>query len=229
MFDAKELFESAWQGELEQRKRHSPSYGLNDYTVTGRAPAAYGGKRGLAWWQAYGPKFVQDYADWRKRTMWDIWITPDGEPAIELGMCPELPNGIPVQMHLDRVFVPVSAGVILDIKTGRQPETPEQLGLYATGIELRYGKEHRPSWGCFWVGETGRESEFFNLDKYTPEYFARMYDQVVAGINAKCFLPQPANACGRWCGVSHFCSAVNGPLAEEVDPLVVSRPSHQVP
>lgn len=220
MYNAKELFDAAWEGELLERKKHSPSYQLSEYTITGRAPAAYGGKRGVEWWKAYGPKFVQDYADWRNTTRWDIWHTPHAEPAIELVLCPILPNGMPVKMFIDRVLVPVSVPVIVDIKTGRRPETAEQLGLYATGIELTYGKEHRPSWGCFWMGDTGKETDFYNLDQYTPEYFARMYEQAAAGINAGCFLPQPANNCKAWCGTSQYCAAVSGPQAVTFDPLL---------
>lgn len=224
MYSATELFTNAWEGELLERKKHSPSYELKDYTVTGRAPAAYGGKRGIEWWLAHGPKMVEDYANWRKETRWEVWHTPLGEPAIELSMKPTLPNGVPVQMHLDRVFVPVSAPIILDLKTGRTPETPEQLGLYATGIELTYGKEYRPTWGTFWTADAGKHGELYLLDKYTPDYFARMYDQAIAGINAGAFLPQPMNNCKAWCGVSQFCGAVDGPLAHKFDPLLTGAP-----
>lgn len=60
---------------------------------------------GVAEWWKLGPQLVQSYIDWRERSPWEIWTTPEGEPAIELDVSGVLP-GCPVEIkaYLDRVF-----------------------------------------------------------------------------------------------------------------------------
>jgi hypothetical protein len=47
---------------------------------------------------------------------------------------------------------------------------------------------------------------------YDPDYFTEDFEQAIAGINAGCFLAQPANNCKSWCGVAQYCKAVGGSL-----------------
>lgn len=208
---AQELFQHAWDEEIEKRKEQSPSYDVSEYVATGRASAAYGGKRGVQWWLDNGPGMVQAWIDWRLQHQdWAIWETPEGLPAIELKLTITLPNGFPVLMFLDRVMVtPAGQMVVLDIKTGRTPETAEQLGLYALGIEQTYGEMFRPDWGYFWTPDKGHSSPQA-LGMYTADYFDDIATQTAAGINAGVFLAKPQNGCVRWCGVSRFCAAVGG-------------------
>ena len=221
MVDTKALFDAAWAEEVENRRKQSPSFNLADYTVTGRASAQYGGKRNADWWADNGPKLVQNWIDWRLKTRWALWETPEGNPGIELELNINLPGDIPVKMFIDRVFVtPVGELAIVDLKTGRSPETPEQLGLYATGIELTWGQQYRPTWGFWWDANKGEHSQPMDLTMFTPSYFAALYRQAIAGINAQAFLPQPANNCKAWCGVAEYCAAVKGPKAAGVDPLL---------
>lgn len=222
MIDTKALFAEAWAEEVANRKAQSPSFDVADYTVTGRAAAKYGGKRNLEWWMDNGPGLVDAWVEWRKRTRWALWETPEGSPGIELQLNINLPGDIPVKMFLDRVFV-TSTGeiVVVDIKTGRTPETPEQLGLYATGIELTWGSACRPAWGYWWDANKGEHSKPMDLSKYTPAFFQQMYLGAISGINAGCFLPSPANNCGNWCGVAEFCHSVGGAKARGVDSLAV--------
>jgi len=193
---------------VEKNKEWSPSFEVGDYTVTGRATAAYGGKQNLQWWMDNGPGMVQNWIDWREKNGWDIWETPEGAPAIELELNIVLPNDIPVKMFLDRVMVtPTGQITVVDIKSGRTPETGEQLGLYATAMELAFGAMFRPAWGYFWDARKGEHSSPIPLDSYTPEYFAEVYAEAVRGINAGCFLAKPANNCFNWCGVRDACPA----------------------
>lgn len=221
MLDTRALFLSAWTEELEKRLKESPSFTTDQFTVTGKASAQYGGKRGLSWWEDHGPSLVDNWVEWRKSTRWPLWETPDGAPGIELELNVTLPGDIPVKMFLDRVFVLPSGAIgVVDLKTGRLPETPEQLGLYATGMELTYGIAHRPHFGYWWDANKGVHVGPFDLDMYTPNYFSVMYREAVSGINAGSFLPKPANACGRWCGVARACAAVGGAEAHKYDPLL---------
>lgn len=206
--DPKDMFEVAWEQEVRKRKEQSPSFNLEDYTVTGKAAAKYGGKRGIEWWMDNGPAMVQRWIDWRENG-WEIWETPEGRLAIETEIKFVLPNGTTILLFIDRIMVtPAGQLVVVDIKTGaRTPDVPEQLGLYSVGIAAQWGEQYAPSWGYWWDANKGTHSQPLALGHYTADYFASVYDEAVAGINAGSFLARPANACFNWCGVSHLCPA----------------------
>lgn len=217
-FDATAIFQAGWDQALAERKKHSPSFSPDEYTATGRASAAYGGKQNLAWWADNGPGMVQSYADWRLATRWEI-PEIDGQPAVELKLEFNLPGvETPIKGFIDRVFVtPTGEPVVFDIKSGaRLPETPEQLGLYKVGMGIQHGIW--PDFGYFWSPSKGL-SQPMVLDRYTPEFFSMMFEQAAAGINAGAFLPQPANNCKSWCGVARYCAATGGEKAKGNDPL----------
>ncbi|MGZ6788357.1 MAG: RecB family exonuclease [Mycobacteriaceae bacterium] len=208
--DPEVVFRDCWEQEIEKRVEQSPSYRYpDDFIATGRASAEHGGKRGVSWWMEQGPIMVQRWIDWRAQTGWHIWETPTGLPAVEVELNITIGDDIPVLMFIDRIMV-TTAGepVILDIKTGRTPETPEQLGLYRVGVQKIFDIDIR--WGYFWDAQKGTHSAPLDLSMYTEAYFADVYEQAVAGINAGCFLAKPANGCRNWCGVAKFCSAVGG-------------------
>jgi hypothetical protein len=212
-------FNKAWDEEIEKRKQQSPSFDVSDYTATGRASAKYGGKRNELWWRENGPQMVQDYIDWREAH--PNWSIPEigGKPAIELELRFTLPGmDMQVLAFVDRVFAtPTGEFGVFDLKTGRTPETPEQLGLYRVGLGLCF--DIWPEWGWFWSPGGKGHGQPLDLTMYTPEYFSALFQQAIAGINAGAFLPQPANNCKAWCGVSRFCMSVNGPEAKGHDPL----------
>ena len=220
MTDLTTRFAEAWEQEIAKREAESPSFTRDQFVATGRASAAHGGKRTESYWLEEGPKMVQRWLDWREANPWQVWTLPDtGEAAIELDAAFTLPGDIYVKAYIDRVFVtPAGELVILDIKTGREPETAEQLGLYACAIEARWGV--RPTWGFFWDGQKGTHSAPMLLDQYTPEYLANVFMDAVRGINAGSFIARPANNCKAWCGVARFCAAVGGSEAEAHDPAL---------
>lgn len=217
--NVQEKFKECWGAEIRDRQERSPSFSPDEYTATGRASAKYGGRRNADWWLDNGPQMVQDYIDWRKAH--PDWSIPNigGKPAVELELNFTLPGlGMMVKAFIDRVFVtPTGEFGVLDIKTGRTPETPEQLGLYRVGLGVVH--DVWPSWGWFWSPGGKGHSQPLDLTMYTPEYFAEQFNQAIAGINAGCFLATPANNCKQWCGLSRYCAAVGGPLAKGVDPL----------
>jgi len=203
-----ELFQQGWTDGVAERREWSPSFALEDYVITGRASAEYGGKQNVKWWMDNGPGMVQNWIDWRAANQWAIWETPEGQPAIELELNIVLPGDIPVKMFLDRVMVtPAGQLCVVDIKSGRTPDTAEQLGLYATALELTYGPMYRPMWGYFWDARKGQHSSPHLLDSYTADYFGEVYAEAIAGMNAGCFLAKPANNCFSWCGVKDSCPA----------------------
>ena len=210
-FSVEEIFLQCWNDQVAERKEQSPSYELEDYIITGKAAAKYDGKRNVDWWLDNGPLMVQRWLDWREDHSWRTWETPEGVPAVEIEIRIELPTVGPVLMYLDRVMVtPVGQITVVDIKTGRLPETAEQLGFYATGLQLKYGEMFRPDWGYYWDAQKGTHGSPLDLSMYTVEYLDHVAAQMVAGANAGAFLAKPQMGCHRWCGVSKFCSAVGG-------------------
>lgn len=220
MIDTKALFLATWQQELATRKEQSPSFSVDEYKATGRAPAPYG-KRTAKWFEDHGHGFVDKWIAWRlEHQDWQIWETPDGLPAIEWEFNIVLSGDIPVKGFVDRIFVtPTGEIVVVDIKTGRTPETAEQLGLYATALELKYGPGYRPAWGYWWDAGKGQHVGPYDLSRFTPQFFAVAYQEAIAGINAGCFPAKPANNCSQWCSTARYCHAVGGPDALGVDPL----------
>lgn len=218
MTDLKELFSECWSEEIEKRREQSPSFQPEEFTPTGRASAVYGGKRSIAWWLDNGPLMVESWQNWRENTGWVLWDVA-GHPAVELEVNFQLPGlDLPIKAFIDRVFVlPSGELAVVDLKTGRTPETAEQLGLYATAIEIVHGT--RIKWGYFWSPEKGH-GQPYDLDRWTPELFSALFSEAIAGINARSFLPQPANSCRNWCGVSRFCAVVGGEHALGNDPLL---------
>lgn len=212
---AAELFIKAWNDEVEKRLKDSPNYRIEDYTATGRAAAQYGGRQNIDWWMDNGPGMVQSWIEWRESSGFSLWETPDGKPAVEVSLKPVLPNGVPVLQFIDRIMVsPAGQLTVVDLKTGRTPETAEQLGLYAWAIGEMWGEMFKPDWGYFWSPSKGHGTPQ-DLSMYTAEYFTDLSDGVIAGVSAGSFLAKPANGCARWCGVSQFCPAVGGTLPKK--------------
>lgn len=205
-------FREAWDQEVEKRRKDSPNYSIEDYTATGRAGAEYGGRQNIQWWMDNGPKMVQSWIDWRQNSGFTLWETPDGKPAVEVSLKPVLPNDVPVLQFIDRIMVsPAGQLTVVDLKTGRIPETAEQLGLYAWAIGEMWGEMFRPDWGYFWSPSKGHGTPQ-DLSMYTADYFTDLSNGVIAGVEAGCFLAKPANGCARWCGVAKNCPAVGGKL-----------------
>lgn len=211
-------FKECWDEEVANRQKQSPSFTPDQFTATGRASAKYGGKRNTDWWLDNGGQMVQDWIDWRKQTNWDI-LTIAGKPCVEIELRFVLPGmDMQVLAYIDRVFVlPTGELAVVDLKTGRTPETPEQLGLYRVGLGLVHN--YWPDWGYFWSPGGKGHGQPLDLTMYTPEYFSALFQQAVAGVNAGTFLPQPANSCKNWCGVARYCHAVGGAEAKGHDPL----------
>jgi len=179
-------------------------------------------------WRTIGLQFVQSYIDWRERSPWEIWTTPDGQPAIELDVSGMLP-GCPVEIkaYLDRVFWdPVfKKHHILDLKSGkRAPKNADQFGTYAALLKVMYGIDVDS--GVPFMNRKGGLGKPFDLTAYTPEYvglvFGEAWEQVESGefpangFDSECFI----------CDVEAACAARGGPLAHLYDP---DSPSYQPP
>lgn len=171
-------------------------------------------------WRVQGLAFVQSYIDWRKRSPYTIWTTPDGVPAIELDVSGFLP-GCPVEIkgYVDRIFHdPVFDRLIdVDLKTGRRPpKNGDQFGTYAALMKVKYGVD--TALGVPFMNRLATLGRPYELAEYTPEAVGAAFGEAWAQIEAGEF---PANGLGKECficEISSSCAAMNGPLAARYDP-----------
>lgn len=199
-FDFEVLFNTEFDTARGDTLRRSPSFGPEDFYVSGR------GKKNEDWWREEGPRMVHRWVDWRQETRWQTH-------AVEMECNFTLPGDIPVKAFIDNVSIVPATGrhVVVDVKTGRAPETAGQLGLYAVALKTLHDIDVH--WGYYWDANKGSHGQPLDLSPYTPEFLGDLFAQAIAGHNAGVFLPKPQNNCAAWCGVARFCKAVSGDLA----------------
>jgi putative RecB family exonuclease len=184
------------------------------------------GPEAIEWWKERGPEYVQNFIDWWEHNPEaEVWITPDGTPAIELPF--EVSFGdTEVRGFIDLVLQIGTALVVVDWKSSaKAPDTSRQLAIYACALELKYGI--RPRYGThFMVRGTGPRNgpkTFFQRPvelsgpQYSVAYLAQEFAMAEAGIRAGAFPANPGERCGR-CGVAYACTETAGPRASELDP-----------
>lgn len=161
------------------------------------------------WWRKNGPPMVDNWITWRRKVAWKIWTTPDGEPAIELGLEFKTPKGRDIKGFLDRVFVVPSGDlVIVDLKSGaRSPESDLQLAFYRYEMFNVYGIDIR--FGAYWMARTGQMSDIYNLSRLTPQYMAVLMDRFDRAIDNEIFIPNVTFKC-RSCSHRDYCVAYGG-------------------
>lgn len=215
--DLAQVWAEAFDGEIAHRVEAS-GVSPADWKAAGKASKRYPNKEDGEWWRENGEQMVLDYQSWRESTAWQIWVTPEGVPAIELELKVKF-GDIPVRMFIDRVFItPDGELVLLDMKTGAQPPKDQglQLGFYASGLEVQFG--HRPSMSVYYDARKGGISAPYPVDHLTPEFLGQMLAMFVKAKRQGLFIPNLSQNCGN-CGVRRACAAVNGPEAKDYDPL----------
>lgn len=166
------------------------------------------------WWRANGPRMVSDWAKWRQSSGWDVWVLPDGSPAIEVEIQPVF-GGVTHRMIIDRVMLsPRRKIVVVDLKSGRQmPIGDLQLGFYRAGLLQVFGVR---AMGAYWDARKAALSEIKNLEHYTPELLDAYAARFLAARRAQVFLPNVNPFC-KGCGMAPYCAAVGG-VQSHLDP-----------
>lgn len=212
------LWTEVFTAEVENQAEKFPD--LTKWRTAGKKKALPEGEDYLAWMDL-GPKFVQNYIDWRVSSGWTLWtdavigydyetgtFEPYG-PAVELPIDISL-GGWTMKGSVDRVFEYPDNGalVVVDLKTGsRMPENEDQLGTYAAGVEEQYGQ--RPNFGAYFNPRLNKMSEIYNLSTYSVDYMARLGVQLKTAVQNKVFLPHKTNLC-NYCSVNQGCEAFGG-------------------
>ena len=190
-----ELWKEAWD-------EYAKGVDLSTLRVGGRATKEFPNKEDADFWSKKGPEWLQSYIDWRTYNKnWKIWKTPEGVPAIELGITPRFAD-VPVKMVIDRVFEVDGDLVVVDLKTSQQtPASSLQLGFCKAGLFQVFGVDVK--YGNYWMARQSGTGSMVDLTKYTPEminYFVENFDKARrSGI----FLPN-TNNCNR-CGLTEHC------------------------
>lgn len=217
-FDVETIFREEFSKALDHDIEKS-GFALEDWFRAGtQLPST-----SVQWWHERGPGQVQNYIDWFESSGAAVWITPDGQPAIELDLTVMF-GQVPVRMVIDQVLVLGGALVVPDLKSSAKvPSSTRQLGIYASGIEMAYGI--RPRYGTYFMtrgiekkGETTYFQRPISLDayEYSIEYFTREFAMVEEGIQRGLYPANPGDGCFR-CGVAWACSAVGGSEARTYD------------
>ncbi|RKN35979.1 hypothetical protein D7294_30580 [Streptomyces hoynatensis] len=219
-------FSSALEAEIRKAKKVQPDQ--SKWRVKRRS------SEGETWWRANGPAMVQSYIDWRLRSpSWEIWITPDGEPAIELDVSGYLPGcDAEIKAYLDRVFEDKTFGglIIVDAKSGSSLAKEDQLGTYRALLMQKYGVAADRG-ATFRTRTTDKKAAGLyahpaTLEKWSPEYTGALFGQMDRARKAGIFIPKLDSHCDFFCDARSACYAVGGPEAAKWDPDHPAHVSH---
>jgi putative RecB family exonuclease len=206
------LFNQIFDGHLAKAREKEPNE--NVWAKSAAEP--------IEVWRTNGVAFVQAYIDWRRRVPWEIWTTPDDQPAIELDVSGFLPGcEVEIKAYLDRVFWdPIfKKHHIVDLKTGKKPpKDADQFGTYAALLKVKYGIDVDS--GVPFMNRKGGLGKPYDLSEYTPEAvgdaFGKAWEQIQEYIRTGTWPATPGDC--FICDVQSSCATVGGPLAAQFDP-----------
>lgn len=211
-FDPASAFADAWQEELDSAGEGA------EWRTSGRPTKEWPSGEDAAWWAVNGPLMVQRWIDWRRKTPWDIWVTPDGEFAREIELKLEI-GGQLFKNFVDVVFATDGNNgrvIVTDIKSGaRPPQGVLQLGIYKAAIETMW-PDVKVAGGTYWDARKGEITGVVNLDWCTPAYVAALAKRVKLARAAGLFVPNVSNLCNS-CSVGKYC-AINRGSEAHYDP-----------
>jgi putative RecB family exonuclease len=194
--DVLDVFDSVYQKEIEESLEVAP---MAEWFGSG----PYGPETDIERRYGIGRDQVYKYLDYYFTVPDEvIWVSPDGEPGIEIGFDIDL-DGILVRGYIDTVINTPYGVLVRDIKTGNLPGDDFQLAVYGVALTEQFGVE-MPDTGDYWMGKSGKPTKPYDLTMWgrgrVSEAFAMLEDSVTRGL----FPPKPGSNC-RVCSVSHAC------------------------
>lgn len=188
----------------------------DQWRASGRKSKDWPDKETEAWWNHHGPEFVANWAAWRLNSPWEVWVAPDGTPAIEINFTVVV-GGVAVKGAIDRIMATPDGAILpVDLKSGGEPDDTLQLGTYAKAMRDHFGVE--PVYGTYWMARTGGTTNLHPLAKFTDAYLDLMYGGARKGMEAGIFLPKVTRMCSG-CSVRDSCFAYGGENSAEFSPL----------
>lgn len=198
--------------ETEEKSGTNPV----DWRVGGRATKANPDKENKAWWDENGRKMFYDFINAWSASGFEIWVSPEGVPGIEIGFNNTF-GEVPVKAFADAIVVRGDDIAVVDFKTGSYtPDSAMQLGVYACLMEKQFGI--RPSKGYYYSARKAEFIEATGLDRWTIPVLTELFIKFDFAVRNEIFLPNIGMSCST-CGVAEYCYAVGGQLSEIYDPL----------
>lgn len=196
---AKEVFVESYTEAISKSAITTPD--MDYWFASGR----YRGEEDTERRFGIGLEQVEKVVSWMDNHAEDFWVTPSGEPAVELGFDIDL-SGVRVRGFIDAVVVDPNRGLVVrDIKTGLQPGDDFQLGVYAVALEVQYGI--KPLWGDYWMAKSGKPTYPYDLSVWTVERVTEKFHELDRNIKAERFDPIIGDHCNR-CDVATSCRFV---------------------
>lgn len=200
--EAKELFKEEYAKEIAEYAEGTPNFDWWFWS------GPYNGERDIERRWEIGLEQVEKFFAFKADKGQQIWITPDGTPAIELSFKIEL-DGILVRGFIDAVVVVDGELRVRDYKTGNSPGDDFQLGVYSLAISMIYGIE-APKTGDYYMagkkGKPGKPTDPYDLTDWTREKVTERFHEVEVEIQAGRFdaLPEPDKC--NFCDVNRSCT-----------------------
>ncbi|AYY11582.1 Dna2/Cas4 domain-containing protein [Actinobacteria bacterium YIM 96077] len=204
--ETQELF-GEWFDRHLQEELKKTDFPLEEWIHTGKATKEWPDKESIDWWTTHGPAMLQRFAEWRKAKGWPIWVTPDGQRAIELEYKVPWIEDKAFYGFIDRIYVHPYTGelIVVDIKSGSSYPNERQLGEYACAIEEEYGV--RPRWGMYLMLRRDPEKQVMvdlSEERFSVEYLKRESQEIQKGIDNQVFFTVPSSLCNT-CTVAKHC------------------------
>lgn len=198
--DAEDVYKASYAKHTNRLAEETPN--LNYWFASG----PYRGEADIERRFSLGLEQVERYINYYENAAPSevIWMTPDGEPGIELGFNIDL-EGVRVRGYIDAVVEHPKHGVIVrDNKTGNNPGDDFQLAVYAEAIRQTYGQEITT--GDYWMGRKGKPTVPYKLSDWGYESLADEFRKLDEGVKSGEFTPDPEPDKCRFCPVNASCS-----------------------
>jgi putative RecB family exonuclease len=170
------------------------------------ASGRYEGPEDITRREDIGAQQVGRYLDYyrNQRPGQVIWMTPSGEPAIELGFSVMF-GSVHVRGFIDQIIQEFEHDnlTLRDIKTGQSPGNSFQLGTYRYAVLQKYDVDILS--GDYWMGVKGKPTKPYSLDAMSLDQVTDLYETMDAGVKAESFDPSPSPEKCRRCGVATAC------------------------
>lgn len=142
--------------------------------------------------------YYEDPKHWQET----IWVTPKGEPAIELNFVEDF-GSVKVRGKIDAIIQHPKKGLIVrDTKTGASPGSPSQLKVYAEAVEKLTGEDVLN--GDFFMTKRGSPTRTTDLTLVDRDEMMNRFEVMDQGVKRAEFAPNPGPNCAR-CSVRDSC------------------------
>ena len=208
------LWHDQFDRSIAEREEQEPDFPKAEWRASGRATKAWPNKENEDYWRAEGPSHVMAWVTWRTNNpSWEIVniAHPDAENGRLVGI--EIPftvplGGVRVRGYIDRLFHRNETELLcVDLKSGNEPDSSDQLGTYSVALEEVYGVS--PTWLAYWMSRTGGTTAFEDARMWPKERVEHLYRVTRAQQERGEFIPKKTRMCSG-CSVRDYCLAMNG-------------------